>query len=73
MKANSQPVKVHIKQKEISKMNKVNTQGTIVGRQKQAQIIKKEETVIILLTTEEMNEIEDRKKLRGNVLKTSMS
>lgn len=54
-------------------MNKVNTQGTIVGRQKQAQISKKEETVTILITTEEMNEIEDRKKLRGNVLKTSVS
>lgn len=53
-------------------MNKVNTQGTIVGRQKQAQIIK-EETVTILIPTEEMNEIENRKKLRGNVLKTSMS
>lgn len=53
-------------------MNKVNTQGTIVGRQKQAQIIK-EETVTILITTEEMNEIENRKKLRGNVLKASVS
>lgn len=53
-------------------MNKVNTQGTIVGRQKQAQIIK-EETVTILITTGEMNEIENRKKLRGNVLKASVS
>lgn len=54
-------------------MNKLNTQGTIVGRQKQAQISRKEERVTMLIITEEINEIEDRKKLRGNVLKTSMS
>lgn len=54
-------------------MNKLNTQGTIVRRQKQAQINRKEERVTMLIITEEINEIEDRKKLRGNVLKTSMS
>lgn len=53
-------------------MNKLNTQGTVVGRQKQAQISTKEETVTMFIITEEMNEIEDRKKLRGNVSKTSM-
>lgn len=54
-------------------MNKVNTQGTVVERQKQAQISRKEETVTMLIITEEMNEVEDMKKLRDNVLKTSMS
>lgn len=50
-------------------MNKLNTQGTVVERQNQAQS-RKEEAAAMLSITKEINVIENRKKLR-DALKTS--
>lgn len=55
-------------------MNKLNTQSTIVEKHNQAQISRKEETVNMSVISEEINEIENtKKKLRNNVLKTSVN